>query len=27
MQKSKIRIPYASDETTPCLTPHQRRIA
>ena len=21
MQKSKIRIPYASDETTPCITP------
>jgi formate dehydrogenase (NADP+) beta subunit len=24
MQKSKIRIPSASDETTPCFTPHQR---
>jgi len=24
MQKSKIRIPYASDETTPCFTPQQR---
>jgi len=24
MQKSKIRIPYASDETTPCFTPRSK---
>jgi NADPH-dependent glutamate synthase beta subunit-like oxidoreductase/ferredoxin len=27
MQKSKIRIPYASDETTPCFTPQTRQTA